>query len=173
MKSLWCCRTLWQICDPKATQGDFETLAGSKAIRFPLKPRIGNEHVSSRQPRRVLGSSESSESYELSGSINTPPNLRVIFTVHIDRSPDDSDLQSLVERVRSLDPFLGLELTGVHLSQSTLLKFSALGRVWLYLKGLALLALLAKYLVRIFCSPGSAIHFLWSKFLQRKRVSGN
>ena len=70
--------------------------------------------------------------------MNATPNLRVIFTVHINTTPDDNDLLSLVEWVRSLDPFLGLELTGVHLSRSTLLTFSALWRVWGNLKGPAL-----------------------------------
>ena len=114
----------------------FQTVAGSKAIRIPLKPRIGNEPIPSRPPRGALGSSESSESYDPSRSMNATPNLRVIFTLHIDRTPDDNDLQSLVGWVRGLDPFLGLELTGVHLSRSTLLTFSALWRVWANLKSL-------------------------------------
>lgn len=106
----------------------FQTVAGSKSIRIPLKPRIGNEPIPSRPPRGALGSSESSE--------NGTPNLRVIFTLHMDRTPDDIDLQFLVGWVRSLDPSLGLELTGVHLSRSTLLTFSALWRVWANLQGL-------------------------------------
>lgn len=114
----------------------FQTVAGSKAIRIPLKPRIRNEPIPSQPPRGALGSSESSESYDPSRSMNATPNLRVIFTLHIDRTPDDNDLQSLVGWVKDLDPFLGLELTGVHLSRSTLLTFSALWRVWANLKGL-------------------------------------
>ena len=35
-----------------------------------------------------------------------------------------------------MDPFLGLELTGVQLSRSTLLTFSALWQAWANLKGL-------------------------------------
>lgn len=70
--------------------------------------------------------------------MNATPNLKVNFTVHIDGTPDNSDLQSLVGWVKSLDPFLGLELTGVHLSRSALLTFSALWHVWVSLKGLAI-----------------------------------
>ena len=88
------------------------------AIRIPLKPRIRNEPIPSRPPRGALGSSESSESHDPSRSMNATPNLRVIFTIYIDRTPDDNDLQSLVEWVRGLDPFHGLELTGVHFSRS-------------------------------------------------------
>lgn len=71
----------------------FETLARSKAIRLPLKPRIGNGPVPSRQLRGALGSSEYLDS---SCSVNAMPNLKVIFTVHIDKTPDIFDLQSLV-----------------------------------------------------------------------------
>lgn len=93
----------------------FQTVAGSKSIRIPLKPRIRNEPIPSE---------------------NDTPNLRVIFTLHMDRTPDDIDLQSLVGWVTGLDPSFGLELTAVHLSRSTLLTFSALWRVWANLQGL-------------------------------------
>ena len=85
----------------------------NKLNKIKKKLRVRNEPIPSRPPRAVLGSSESSESHKSSSSINATSNLRVIFTVHIDRTPDDNDLQSLVGWVRSLDPFLGLELTGV------------------------------------------------------------
>lgn len=39
----------------------FQTIAGSKAIRIPLKPRIGIETIPSRPPHGALRSSESSE----------------------------------------------------------------------------------------------------------------
>lgn len=93
----------------------FQTVAGSKSIRIPLKPRIRNEPIPSE---------------------NDTPNLRVIFTLHMDRTPDDIDLQSLVGWVTGLDPSFGLELTAVHLSRSTMLTFSALWRVWANLQGL-------------------------------------
>lgn len=114
----------------------FETALGSMAIRIPLKARTGNESIPSRPPRGALGSSESSELQDPSRSTDATPNLRVIFTLHIDRTPDDNDLQSLVRWVQALDPFHGLELTSIHLSRPTLLTFSALWRVWASLKGL-------------------------------------
>ena len=94
--------------------------------------------------------------------MNATPNLRVIFTVHINTTPDDNDLQSLVEWVRSLDPFLGLKLTGVHLSRSTLLTFSALWRVWGNLKGLPCFSFVGKVfgenlLLTLFRSPFSQV----------------
>ena len=140
----------------------FETVAGSKAIRLPLKPRTANEPEPSRPPRGALGSSESSGSHKPSSSMNVTPNLRVIFTVHINTTPDDNDLQSLVEWVRSLDPFLGLKLTGVHLSRSTLLTFSALWRVWGNLKGLPCFSFVGKVfgenlLLTLFRSPFSQV----------------
>lgn len=135
----------------------FETVAGSKAIRLPLKPRTGNEPEPSRPPCGALGSSESSGSHKPSNQ-----NLRVIFTVHINTTPHDNDLQSLVEWVRSLDPFLGLELTGVHLSRSTLLTFSALWHVWGNLKGLPCFSFVGEVfgenlLLTLFRSPFSQV----------------
>lgn len=45
--------------------------------------------------------------------MDAAPKPEVIFTVHIDKMPKGSDLQSLVGWVKNLDPLLGLELTGV------------------------------------------------------------
>ena len=49
--------------------------------------------------------------------MDAAPKPEVIFTVHIDKMPKDSDLQSLFGWVKNLDPLLGLELTGVYLSR--------------------------------------------------------
>ena len=132
----------------------FQPLAGSKSIRIPLKLRIGNNSILSRPPRRALGCSESSE--------NATPNLRVIFILHIDWTPNDNDLQSLVDWIIGLDSSLGLELTGVHLSWSTLLTFSALWRVWANLQGLPSFNFVAEVfgenlLLTLACSPFSQV----------------
>lgn len=49
--------------------------------------------------------------------MDATPKLKVMFTVHIGRMLDNSYLQSFAGWIRSLDPFLGLELTGIDLSQ--------------------------------------------------------
>ncbi|KAI9861217.1 MAG: hypothetical protein M1813_005390 [Trichoglossum hirsutum] len=65
------------------------------------------------------------------------PHLTAVFSVHLDNiSPSSEEIRKLVKWLHALNSSIGLELTGIHRSRSTVLVIVAPWRVWAQLKGL-------------------------------------
>jgi hypothetical protein len=104
---------------------EYSLRKGSVSIRIPLRAA------------KTTTPSGSSESYVIaSGSVTS--QATAIFKVHLKESrPDGPEVATLIEWLHSLNAILGLELSGVYESGSTLLLLKAPWFIWAELQGLS------------------------------------
>lgn len=111
----------------------FKLLSSQTPVRVHLLPP-SSFYV--QNPR--AHSKEQSSSYQGSSSnpiANHHEQFRVIFTVHLPHHPDENYVRQLTDWIDSLDTDIGLELSGVYLSNSTVLTLECQKTTWHALEG--------------------------------------
>ena len=68
-------------------------------------------------------------------AVNDPEELRVIFTLHLPRDPEENDVRSVTEWIDSSDRKVGLELSGVYRANSTMMILECKKSTWYALEG--------------------------------------
>ncbi|KAI9784781.1 MAG: hypothetical protein M1839_001511 [Geoglossum umbratile] len=104
-------------------------------LRAPSTGQIGRRQTPS-------GSSIGGES---AASIPATPQLNAVFTVHLDDTDAHSgEVKKLAEWIHSLHPVIGLELTGIYESRSTVILIEAPWHIWAPLNGIQGVALVCE-----------------------------
>ncbi len=131
----------------KNPQPTMEILVGTNEIRIPLKPRLGDE-----QPRLQASAGSSGPSEEF---LQGP--FTVMFTADLNLMPDVDDTHTLIACINSIDKLVGLELTGLYISQSTLLAFLAPWSFWGKIQGFDIFTLVGEVFGTNLLPPRPAI----------------
>lgn len=111
----------------------FKLLSSQTPVRVHLLPP-GSVYV--QDPRKHSKEQSSSSQGSSSKTIaNQHEQHRVIFTVHLPHHPDEIDVRKVTEWIDSLDTNIGLELSGVYRSNSTVLTLECQKTTWYALEG--------------------------------------
>ncbi|KAI9787655.1 MAG: hypothetical protein M1839_000186 [Geoglossum umbratile] len=120
---------------------EYSLHVGRVGIRVPIlgQARLPPHLRAYTGHRQTPSGSSASEG----SSTATPETSRLtaVFSAHLGDNPSSEEVKKLVEWVHALNPAIGLELTGIHRSQSTVLVMVAPWHIWAQLKGLPGLAL--------------------------------
>ena len=114
---------------------EFHLKVGRHGVTLPLPPPPHMQGLS-RQDRQ--SSPASLTSPMSTTAISTQPTTtKAIFTVHLQNDdPKSKDVQELIQWIHLLDPKLGLNLTGVWKTDSSVYMFEAPWHIWAELDGM-------------------------------------